>query len=92
MVDAYSERISIMPGAGITTSNLEKVLRETGAREFHASARQDVPSTMTYTNPSVGMSSDLCDEYSRKICSRDVVQAMVQIFQQYNSSFNSLGK
>jgi len=32
-------RIIIMPGAGITRANIGEILRQTGAREFHASAK-----------------------------------------------------
>ena len=39
------DRISIMPGSGIRPSNVERVLRETGAREVHSSCR--VPVTVT---------------------------------------------
>lgn len=34
-----SGRIIIMPGAGITKLNVGEILRQTGAREFHASAK-----------------------------------------------------
>lgn len=34
-----AERITIMPGGGITERNIAAVMRETGAREFHSSAR-----------------------------------------------------
>jgi copper homeostasis protein len=34
-----SGRITIMPGAGITKVNVGEILRQTGAREFHASAK-----------------------------------------------------
>lgn len=35
-------RISIMPGSGIKPSNVEQVLRQTGAREVHSSCRMPV--------------------------------------------------
>jgi copper homeostasis protein len=34
-----SGRITIMPGAGITKVNVREILQQTGAREFHASAK-----------------------------------------------------
>ena len=71
-----------MPGSGITTSNLKEILMVTGAKEFHASARQNVTSEMTFTNPSICMSSTSDDEYTRKICSRKIVKEMVDIYGQ----------
>ncbi|WCE04190.1 copper homeostasis protein CutC [Pseudoxanthomonas sp. JBR18] len=35
-------RLSVMPGAGITADNVAELARQTGAREFHASARQRI--------------------------------------------------
>jgi copper homeostasis protein len=39
LVKAAGTRIQIMPGAGIRASNIERVIRKTGATEFHSSAR-----------------------------------------------------
>jgi copper homeostasis protein len=40
LVKAAINRIIIMPGAGIRASNIERVIRKTGATEYHTSARQ----------------------------------------------------
>lgn len=37
---AAGDEISIMPGAGINDTNLDFMIRETGAHEFHASAKR----------------------------------------------------
>jgi len=37
-------RIAVMPGAGIDTANIAAIRNLTGAREFHASAKQQMPS------------------------------------------------
>ncbi|CAF3450539.1 unnamed protein product [Rotaria sp. Silwood1] len=39
MINYSQNRIIILPGCGINVTNLEAILRETGAKEFHASAR-----------------------------------------------------
>ena len=39
-------RLSLMPGAGITPATLPALLAGTGAREFHASARQPLPAPL----------------------------------------------
>lgn len=53
LVQASEGRISIMPGAGVRAANIEALLHETGAWEFHTSARVVQPDALTYTNPAV---------------------------------------
>ena len=50
MITQADNRIIILPGCGINVTNLESILRETGAKEFHASARVKKPSKMIYKN------------------------------------------
>jgi copper homeostasis protein len=45
------ERIIIMPGSGIKSSNIEALVAQTGAIEYHASCRIFRDSNMQYTNP-----------------------------------------
>jgi copper homeostasis protein len=47
LVKQAAGRISIMPGAGVRSSNIEKLIA-TGAYEFHTSARKIVPNPLTY--------------------------------------------
>jgi copper homeostasis protein len=47
-------RIEVMPGAGIGAANIAAVRAQTGAREFHSSARRQLPSRMT----AVGLGMD----------------------------------
>jgi copper homeostasis protein len=53
LVQQASERIIIMPGAGVRSSNISDLIKETGASEFHTSARVIAPDTSTYHNPAV---------------------------------------
>lgn len=53
LVDQANGRISIMPGAGIRAHNLEQLILDTGAKEYHSSARISVKNTVTYANPNV---------------------------------------
>lgn len=53
LVKQSGERIIIMPGAGVRSSNIEKLVRETGAMEFHTSARKTLESNSTHQNPSI---------------------------------------
>jgi copper homeostasis protein len=40
LIKTAGDRIVIMPGAGIRASNIERVVRKTGATEYHTAARQ----------------------------------------------------
>jgi copper homeostasis protein len=57
LVRIAAGRIIIMPGCGVRESNIERIERETGATEFHTSARSLLPSRMTYRNEQVPMGS-----------------------------------
>lgn len=46
LVEQADGRIVVMPGAGISAGNIADVARATGAREFHASAKRQLPSRM----------------------------------------------
>jgi copper homeostasis protein len=48
-------RISIMPGGGVTESNLAKIVRASGVREMHLSARDAVRSQMLFRNGNCSM-------------------------------------
>lgn len=52
LVQQADGRISIMPGAGVRANNI-KQLMQTGATEFHTSARQAMPNPMQFANPLV---------------------------------------
>jgi copper homeostasis protein len=52
LVQQADERIIIMPGAGVRSSNIQSLIG-TGAREFHTSARISVPNTVTHQNPDI---------------------------------------
>ena len=48
-------RIIIMPGCGVREDNIARIEKETGAKEFHTSARSVVHSGMEYRNKNVSM-------------------------------------
>ncbi|MBU3677114.1 MAG: copper homeostasis protein CutC [Chitinophagaceae bacterium] len=60
LVETAQNRIIILPGSGLTQNTVEQVVRETGVREVHTSARKTIvhsdtyqpstfPETMSYT-------------------------------------------
>lgn len=50
LVDAANNRIVIMPGSGLRSSNIHKIATQTGATEFHSSARVLTQGSMQFFN------------------------------------------
>jgi copper homeostasis protein len=53
LVQQAAGRIIIMPGAGINSGNIKKLMTETGAKEFHGSARKIQPNPVQFSNAAV---------------------------------------
>ena len=73
LVGQSMDRIIIMPGAGVKSSNLAELRKATGASEFHSSARVIANNPVTYINKEV---SDYGHVY---IADPQEVKAMVDI-------------
>jgi copper homeostasis protein len=73
LVQQSAGRISIMPGAGINATNLKQLRQDTGAHEFHASARKAVTNPMLFSNPLV---SDAGNMY---VAAEDELKRLVAI-------------
>jgi copper homeostasis protein len=58
-------RIQIMPGSGIRASNISDIKKETGANNFHSSARKLKKSSMEFIQPSMteDLSTILADKH-----------------------------
>ena len=72
LVKQAGNRIIIMPGAGIKSSNIVKLIAESGAKEFHGSARKEVLNQMEFENSLVtdfGKVYETDEEELRKIIS-----------------------
>ena len=68
LVKRAGERIIIMPGCGITERNIEKVKRQSGAKEFHVLIDRQIESAMTYRVKHISMGGALHPpEYFRSI-------------------------
>lgn len=69
-----------LTGGGITEKNLRRILDESGAKEFHASARRAQDSAMEYRNTSVSMGTQFGPtEFMTKVTDRDRVKSMISI-------------
>ncbi|HEY0669898.1 MAG TPA: copper homeostasis protein CutC, partial [Sphingobacteriaceae bacterium] len=75
LVQQANNRIVIMPGAGIKSSNLKKLIEECNAMQYHASARLIAENPVTYVNKQV---SDYGNVY---ISDEEEVRAMVAILE-----------
>ncbi len=73
LVQQAAGRIIIMPGAGVKSTNLARLIQETQATEFHASARIVAGNPVEYMNPQV---SDYGDVY---IADAQEVAALVHL-------------
>jgi len=51
LVEQSNDRIIIMPGSGLNSSNVQDIIDTTGVTEVHTSARIRVPSTTEFRNP-----------------------------------------
>lgn len=78
LVEHAGERLSIMPGCGVNPQNAAKILRLTGAKEIHASARKSRPSRMEFRHEGVGMGKAGVDEYAIMETSAEVVEELVR--------------
>ncbi|MDE7349523.1 MAG: copper homeostasis protein CutC [Muribaculaceae bacterium] len=66
--------ITFIAAGGVTPDNAAEIVRLTGVREIHASAKTTVQSRMTYRNPAVSMGTPGTDEFSRNTTSSDIVR------------------
>ena len=76
-------RIILLAGCGVNENNIARIADETGIREFHFSAREQLTSRMQFRNEAVSMGGTVCiDEYSRPVTTaervRKTIAAIVQ--------------
>ena len=75
-------RIEIMAGCGINENNIEQIAQETGIKEFHFSARENIKSKMHYKNTAVSMSgTPPTDEYVRYETTSEKVRKVISAYQ-----------
>ena len=73
LVAMAGDRMRIMPGAGVRSTNLLALMQKTGAREFHSSARKKVINPMQFSNPMVS------DAGNMFVAEAAEIEKMVQI-------------
>lgn len=80
LVEKANDRIIIMPGSGVNEENIAFLAKETGAKEFHFSARLPVASKMIYRNPHLKMGGTVVsiDEYVQNVTNADRVKKTIE--------------
>lgn len=79
LVERAAGRIIIMPGGGVSSQDIRKIADETGATEFHFTARKSVESPMLYRNPYVSMGDVVkIEEYSKLVTDPLLVKATLK--------------
>lgn len=71
-------RLTLLPGGGVNPGNAAEIMRLTGCRELHASARSSLASVMTYRRDGVAMGAPGSDEYCRLETSAEIVRGIVK--------------
>jgi copper homeostasis protein len=72
-------RIGIMVGGGIRADNVQEIARVTGAREFHAALRRQIPSPMKHQRRKVHLGALGLDESTRHVVRAIDVQTLRQV-------------
>lgn len=75
--DHAQGRIRVLAGCGINESNIARIARETGVREFHCSVREPFRSAMRHYNPAVCMGTPGLDEDIQMLTTRRRVSATI---------------
>ena len=71
-------RIFLLAGCGVNELNIARIAHETGIREFHFSARENMESGMHYRNGAVSMGGTVhIEEYTRLVTTKKRVQVTI---------------
>lgn len=85
LVKQADKRIEIMPGAGINTNNIKKLIETTAAPCYHASAKDIVRSKMMFKNQQAKM-GNIEDEYAYELTSSVKVEQLVAKINKYSKN------
>ncbi|BCP54499.1 copper homeostasis protein CutC [Kaistia sp. 32K] len=80
LVERAGDRISIMPGSGVRPANAADILRETGAREIHASCRTGIQ-TVAPEAVALGFASDSL----REVTSAETVAELAEVVRMFEN-------
>ena len=78
LVKKAQGRIAIMAGSGVNENNVEDLVRFTGVREVHSSARSRRQSHMVFKNDHIIMGDNYGDEYVYEQTDVDRVRQIIK--------------
>lgn len=84
LVTQGGDRIRIMAGGGITPDNAAGILRATGVRAIHATARSRRDSAMLFRREGVPMGAAGSDEYGIRSTDAGIVARLAEITRKFN--------
>lgn len=85
LVHQAADRITILPGSGINENNILQIARESNAREFHFSARENRESGMIYRSAQVSMSGPgMPSEFTQSVTTATRVQATINALKNHS--------
>ncbi len=78
LIKAADDRIVIMPGSGVKSNNIATLAQQTGAVEFHTSARTVISSSMKYQNQFMKeeLNTVIADEKEIRACLQQLNQTI----------------
>ncbi|MDB5130598.1 MAG: cutC [Mucilaginibacter sp.] len=79
LIKKATGRIIIMPGCGISETNVADLVHYTGAKEIHASARKRSQSQMLFKNDRIVMGENYGDEYSVDVTDKNRVEKIIKL-------------
>jgi copper homeostasis protein len=82
LIKKAAGRIAIMPGSGISETNVADLVHYTGAKEVHSSARSRVKSNMLYKRKQIIMENTFGGEYSSDVTDIDRVKNIIKLANQ----------
>jgi copper homeostasis protein len=89
LVEHSSDRIIIMPGGGVNEQNIREIIKSTGVKEIHASARESVKSKMNFVNPNMSLNNNIEINFGDfSIASGKRVKALSEVIATYNIDSN----
>ncbi len=83
LIRISKEKIILMPGHGIKEVNLDQVIRETGAKEFHLYLTKNVNTNMQFIRENVKMGKPDLSEYNTIVVDRERIAKAKKIIMNY---------
>jgi copper homeostasis protein len=79
LVRRGGDRISVMPGGGISAANAMRIVEETGAHEIHVGGTMPVASAMRFRRPEISFARPpLADEYTLTIADEQRLRGVIE--------------